>query len=155
MIDYLLAALIAAAIIQPTSQGRAAACTFAGLTVTFDLIRVPAEIYYLAAAATDGMCALLLSRLAIHDKMAFYLQNLCLLSLIVNIAGWCARQNQMPPAVYDSIFLGFYSIVIVLLIMRRIGNAYGSTTTYRPWIPFNFHSCFIGDTEYERGTGNW
>lgn len=152
MIDYLLVALIIAAVIQSNSSGRAAACTFAGLTVALDFIQLPAEVYYLAHAANDGIIALMLSRIAIKNNMAFDLQNLCLLSIVINIAGWLARQQQIPPAAYDSVFLFFYSATIVSLLMRRIGDAHSPANTNNPWIPLHFYRCYFINREHEGKT---
>lgn len=149
MIDYLLVMLIIAAAIQPTREGRAAACTFAGLTVAFSLIRVPDGLYHLAAAATDGVCILLLTRMRSEHGLVVGLQRLCLLSMVINFAGWVSYEMYLSATTYNSVFAVFYSVTIVSLFLRRIGNAHGSTTTYRSWIPFYFHSFYISDREQE------
>ena len=151
MIDLLLIALLIAAAVQKTSHGRAAACTFAGLTVAFDLIQIPAELYHLSAALTDGVCVFILSQMAIGSGMVRDLQRLCLLSIVLNFAGWVCYEMYIPSTSYNLAFLLFYSVVVLSLIMRRIGDAHGSTTTYRSYLPFYFYSSFISDREQERG----
>lgn len=134
---YLLMALGFVAVMQPAGTRRAAACLFVGLTLGFDAFGsdIDGPGYYLAAAATDSLCIVLLGRICIEEDLVDKLQRLCLLSIVLNVGGWLAYEAYLPPSFYDKGFQFFYAYVILLLLIGGLTHADNTDSRGLAWIP--------------------
>jgi hypothetical protein len=144
--------LVVAAFMQAKGKDRDSAFTFAGLACLFSIVSVPDDHYYFAAGLTDAICILILATFYYESVLARGLMEVSKLSFILNLAGYVNYEIlELSPAPYRNTFIVFYSVVILSLFIRGARDAYGSTTTNTPWIPFSFHSYFISDRECEKG----
>lgn len=125
MIEVLLIGLFAAAVTQPPGPRRIACLVYAGMMIAFDALcsDLPGTSYYLAAAATDSVCCLLLSRLP-GLWIVRVLEQLCLLSIAFNYAGWLAYETYAPAAPYNSAFTALYFCAILCM---TLGGAYNES----------------------------
>lgn len=125
MIEILLFGLFVAAVLQPSGPRRTACLIYAGMTIAFDVFcsGLPGLSYYLAAAATDSVCCLLLTRLP-GVWIVRTLERLCLLSIALNYAGWMAYELWLPAAPYNSAFTALY---ICAILCMTLGGAYNES----------------------------
>lgn len=121
MTTAMIATLAVASVMQRDSQWRTACCLFAAITLSFDLwcSGLPGEVYYLAAAATDSVCAAMLRRM----RGSFPLVVLCLVSCVLNFSGWCLYEFYFSPDLYDGAFIIFYVASAAVILGGGPNNA--------------------------------
>ncbi len=136
MLDYILAALALAALVQPNTARFFAALVFVGATLSHDLLRdgLIGLAYYGSAALTDLGVIVMLSLLRPVSKLAVELQRLSFISICLNAFGWVLWISYEPPAAYDAAFLAFYVWALLVLIKKDRANVGHSAMDRRgPW----------------------
>lgn len=128
ILPLLLAAVIIVALFQPTDERLFAGSMFA-ITSAIHYIafyNIDGIAYYGSAALTDLAVIFLTIRLRIISKTIEHLQNICVVSILLNGIGWVVWMLYLPPDVYNTSFIILYSAAIITLLRKDESDADGA-----------------------------
>jgi len=120
VITCLLIALVIASLRQPNAPRFLAAVAFVGMTLAHEFFFSGSEgaMYYGTAAAFDLAMIAMTSKINPIPKMVLNLHKVCLMSIVVNFAGWVMWFLYLPPTLYDASFVVVYTLAVVALFSR-------------------------------------
>lgn len=98
---------------QPSSERRNTCVLFTLYHIAFDVLcgGLPGEVYFIAAAATAGICAVIISK-GTDEKQ---LINLCKCSVVFNLAGWMVYEAGFTSTPYVLCFTAYYIAAILII----------------------------------------
>jgi hypothetical protein len=138
---------------QPTAQRFYAACCFVVPTVLHDFIfaKYDGLLYYGSAALTDSISVALLSIIG-SCKLAYNLQRLCLVSILLNFVGWITWTSFWSPTIYNLSFLALYTTAALLMLRKEKADGVGDSTLVRRYsnVQRDYSSC-RADNHQARG----
>jgi len=140
IITGLLTIMCVVALIQPNMSRLFGAVIFAGLTLLHDLCLSDLDglAYYGSAALTDSAIIILTSGIFPIPVMVVRLHYICLISILVNAAGWVMWMAYLPPTIYDIAFIVVYLCVIITMIRKDTSDVGGySLDSWRTILSFN------------------
>lgn len=119
-LSFLLGALVAAAVCQPTASRFIGAVVFVSVAWAHELILRDLEGFaYHGSAALGALIVIVItSRLTHVSKMIIRLHHVCIASIVVNFAGWIAWLTYLPPEPYNIAIL----IVFVWALITLTGG---------------------------------
>ena len=119
-IELKFALIFIASMGQPNILRMFAAMTFILIAVIHDYIAIKYEVkgdaYYAYAAISELIVIVLISGISPLPKMVLRLQQLCLLSIWLNFAGFVLYNMYVPGIYYEIAFELLYLAVIILFI---------------------------------------
>ncbi len=126
-ITYLMFALVAVAFIQPNAPRLFAAVVFVGVVSLHEalLSHLDGLQYYGSAALFDLLIIVLTSGINPVPRMVLSLHRLCIVSILLNMAGWVLWFFYFPPLAYDLAFVAVYAWALLILIKRDGANVGG------------------------------
>lgn len=145
IISILLAALVLAALTQPTAPRLFAAFIFVGVTLSHDFLLSDLDgfAYYGSAALFDLCIIAATSGINPIPRTVITLHKICLVSMMANLFGWILWFSYFPPDVYNAILMATYTWALITLIIR--GRADVGSFTIDSWATcFRFADCARG-----------
>lgn len=120
VITVLLFIILAASFWQPTPQRLYAALVASALTTWhhWGYFDVSGLAYYGTAALADLAIIAALSFIDTPPKMVLRLQTICVVSIMLNVAGWILWRMYMPPDLYNAAYVMLYAWMLITLIRR-------------------------------------
>lgn len=132
-ITILIYAVLIASFLQPNAHRLFAGIIFTGITLLHEVLLASQSgfLYYGSAALFDLTIIMLISGINPVPKMVLTLQKICVVSIVVNLAGWLLWCSYYPPLAYDLAFAAIYVWILVALIKRGRGDGMGGFTMDR------------------------
>tara|TARA_R110002051_G_scaffold187376_1_gene257050 strand:- start:308 stop:781 length:474 start_codon:yes stop_codon:yes gene_type:complete len=121
MITMLILLIFVAVLLQPNASRFYAAFLFAGATITHDLAlsHLNGFAYYASAALFDLGIIALTSGINPIPKMVISLHRICMVSILLNFAGWLMWLFYLSPFYYDTMFALVYSWALIIMLLRN------------------------------------
>lgn len=137
---------------QATAPRFFAAFVFVGVTLLHEVFLADADglLYYGSAALFDLAIVILLSGVHPLPKMVLALQQICIVSIFVNLFGWVLWVLYLPPTAYNTSFVLLYFWALLALINRGANDVGGYTMA--SWATcFRFHRRTRGMGLFKHG----
>lgn len=111
--------------------------TLSALTHEFIFSHEEGFLYYGTAAAFDTMLVLITANFKKITRLIVNVQTYCLLSFIVNLAGWVAFMGYSSPAGYDAASMIVFTFAFLILTRNDDGGSF-QLDRWARW--FRFHA---------------
>lgn len=84
------------------------------------------QLYYIGAAISDLMIALLIGKEAIISRLTLKLQRVCAYFIVLNFFGWSLWMLYLPPTAYNWLSTALYLYTITTIVTQKgiscVGN---------------------------------
>jgi urea transporter len=120
IVNYLILALGVAALTQPTAARRKVAVVFTVATLAHCIIGeyIDGGAYYLSAAILASAIINITLGFKETSPITQSIHRICLVSIVLNAAGWVIYRRYFPPEVYNLSFIFLYLWAIMVLMKR-------------------------------------
>lgn len=121
IVDYLVLALMVLAVLRPTYAGQRVAVVFAGAALFHCIIGegLDGSAYYLSAAVLDSAVITITANFKGVSQITRDIHRICLVSIVLNAAGWVTYMLYIPPVGYNLSFIFLYLWAIIVLMKRN------------------------------------
>lgn len=128
MIDVLIYSIVVSALLQPTASRLFAAAVFAVAVLTHEVAfsGLDGLAYYASAAVFDLGVVVAIGSMSEVTRLAVLLQRVCLVSILLNAAGWLMWVTYLPPTAYNTSFTAIYAWAVYILLTEG-GDYVGGT----------------------------
>lgn len=135
LLSALLGALVAAAIFQPTATRLFAAVVFVSVAWTHEIAfaHLTGLPYYLSAGVGALGIIVALKLLPHPPRVALTLVRICLVSIVLNFAGWVMWWAYLPPGPYNAAIFCVFVWALVTLLSKDKQDESGGRLTMDLW----------------------
>lgn len=135
LLSALLGGLVAAAIFQPTATRFFAAVVFVSVAWVHELLFAHLDGFpYYASAGAGALAIIVLLKLLAHPpRIALVLVRICLVSIVLNFAGWLMWRAYLPPESYNAAIFCVFIWALVTLLSRDKQDESGGRLTMDLW----------------------
>lgn len=135
LLSALLGGLVAAAMFQPTVTRLFAAVVFVSIAWAHELLfaHLDGLPYYLSAGAGALAIIVTLKLLAHPPCIALALVRICLVSIVLNFAGWVMWWAYLPPQPYNAAIFCVFIWALVTLLSKDKQDDSGGRLTMDLW----------------------
>jgi hypothetical protein len=129
-LSFVLGALVAAAICQPTAERFIAAAGFVAAAWIHELFFSHLEGFAYHGTAAVGALAvmIMISRIIIPSPMIISIHRICIVSILMNFMGWVAWRAYLPPDPYNVAMLVVFIWALITLSRKEPTHGVGRDT---------------------------
>lgn len=133
-----ICACLILSLLQKTRDNFISASIFSITAIVYDIAsdNVPDDYYYLSASFLAFLCSYLITSFNCKSELSAIISDFCIVSIIINIIGFCIYMANMSPIVYNNAFFVFYLLLIAALIMKGDRDAVGGGFQFYKWRHF-------------------